>query len=112
MDGKQIETHRQRLLALRTEIEHDSETTADARKPVELDQTMVGRLSRMDALQEQAMQVETERRRHQELQRIEAALERIDEGEFGYCAVCGDDIELRRLEHDPTVPTCIACAKG
>ncbi len=73
---------------------------------------MVGRLSRMDALQEQAMQVETERRRHQELQRIEAALERIDEGEFGYCAVCGDEIELKRLEHDPTVPTCIACAKG
>jgi len=107
-----METYRQRLLALRTEIEHDSETTADARKPVELDQTMVGRLSRMDALQEQAMQVETERRRHQELQRIEAALERIDEGEFGYCAVCGDEIELKRLEHDPTVPTCIACAKG
>ncbi len=112
MDDKQIETYRQHLLALRTEIEHDSETTADARKPVELDQTMVGRLSRMDALQEQAMQVETERRRHQELQRIEAALERIDEGEFGYCAVCGDEIELKRLEHDPTVPTCIACAKG
>jgi DnaK suppressor protein len=112
MDDKQMETYRQRLLALRTEIEHDSETTADARKPVELDQTMVGRLSRMDALQEQAMQVETERRRHQELQRIEAALERIDEGEFGYCAVCGDEIELKRLEHDPTVPTCIACAKG
>jgi len=112
MDDTQLETYRQRLLALRTEIEHDSETTADARKPVELDQTMVGRLSRMDALQEQAMQVETERRRHQELQRIEAALDRIEEGEFGYCAVCGDEIELKRLEHDPTVPTCIACANA
>jgi len=112
MDNKQIKAYRQRLMALRSENERDSETTADARKPVKLDQTTVGRLSRMDALQEQAMQVETERRRHQERQRIEAALERIDEGEYGYCAACGDEIELKRLEHDPTVPTCVSCAKG
>jgi DnaK suppressor protein len=112
MKPTQLKTYRARLKAMRDELHQDSETTADARKPVQLDQTAVGRLSRMDALQVQAMQVETERRRHVEMQRIEAALARIDEEEFGYCAICGEDIEPKRLEHDPTVPACIACARG
>jgi DnaK suppressor protein len=61
-----------RLEARREELHHLAETSAESRKPVELDQTRVGRLSRMDALQDQAMQLETERRRQIELQRIEA----------------------------------------
>jgi DnaK suppressor protein len=103
---------RDRLNTMLVDLDRDSQTTKDERKPVELDQTSVGRLSRMDALQVQAMQLETERRRSQERQRIIAALKRLDEGEFGYCAVCGEDIEPKRLEHDPTVPNCIACARG
>jgi len=103
---------RDRLNAMLSDLEQDSQSTNDGRKPVELDQTSVGRLSRMDALQVQAMQLETERRRNQERQRIIAALRRLDEGDFGYCAVCGEDIEPKRLEHDPTVPSCIACARG
>jgi len=65
----------------------------------------------MDALQEQAMSLETERRRKLELQRIEAALQRIEEGDFGYCLVCGEEIEVKRLDLDPTLPTCVACAR-
>ena len=102
---------KKRLLALRDEVERDSELTEDERKPVTVDQSMVGRLSRMDALQNQAMALEAERRRAVEIQRIDAALARIEDGEFGYCAVCGEDIEAKRLEHDPTVPSCIACAR-
>jgi len=101
---------KKRLLAMREEVEQLSEVTEDARKPVELDQSMVGRLSRMDALQEQAMQLATEERRHSELQRIDAAMQRIVEGEFGECVSCGEVIEPKRLEHDPTMPTCIECA--
>ena len=112
MKTSELNAFKKRLAAMRADNEHDSETTASARQPVELDQTSVGRLSRMDALQVQAMQMETERRRHQELQRIDAALARIEDGEFGYCAVCGEDIEAKRLEHDPTVPACITCARG
>jgi DnaK suppressor protein len=78
---------------------------------VELDQTMVGRLSRMDALQSQAMQLETERRRTVEIQRINAALQRITDSEFGYCVSCGIDIEPKRLDNDPTTPTCFDCAE-
>ncbi len=103
---------RARLNVMRSELERDSETTADARKPVELDQTTVGRLSRMDAMQTQAMQVEAERRRQQERKRIDAALARLEDGEFGFCVVCGGDIEAKRIEHDPTVPNCIDCARG
>ena len=112
MANEKKNAYRKQLLVTREELERDSEATAEARKPVELDQTIVGRLSRMDALQVQAMQVETERRRRLELKRIEAALNRIDNGEFGYCAICGEDIEPKRLMHDPTVPACITCAKN
>lgn len=65
-----------------------SETTAGTRRPVELDQTSVGRLSRMDAMQGQALAVATERRRHEEMQRVEAAIKRIDKGEYGTCIAC------------------------
>ena len=85
--------------------------SADSRKTVELDQTTQGRLSRMDALQVQEMALEQERRRAIEVQRIEAALLRIDSGEFGYCTSCGDDIEPKRLANDPTVPLCLTCAQ-
>lgn len=96
-----------RLETLRT----SSETSADDRKPVELDQQSVGRLSRMDAMQMQAMAQASEQRRKQEVMRIESAIKRIDEGEYGYCVTCGDEISDKRLKADPTIPTCINCAK-
>jgi len=102
---------RKRLNALREETLAISEASEDSRRPVELDQQMVGRLSRMDALQGQAMQLETERRRTILLQRIDAALARVEDGEYGYCVSCGEDIEAKRLEVDPTTPTCVGCAE-
>jgi DnaK suppressor protein len=77
---------------------------------VELDQTRQGRLSRMDALQGQAMAQETERRRQAELKRIEAALARIKSGDFGYCLSCDEEIAAKRLEFDPSVSLCVDCA--
>lgn len=82
------------------------------REDVTLDQTRVGRLSRMDALQMQAMAQATERRRQQEVQRLEAALKRLETEEFGYCKMCGELIARKRLESDPSVSTCIKCASG
>jgi len=110
MKPADTDMYRKRLIELRDEIHHLSEATEEDRKTVELDQTMVGRLSRMDALQNQAMQIETERRRSVELQRIDSALQRIEDGDFGYCVSCGEAIEVKRLEYDPTVPTCVGCA--
>lgn len=79
---------------------------------MELDQTRVGRLSRMDALQGQAMAQETERRRKNELQRIEAALLRVESGDYGYCVTCGEEISAKRLALDPSTPLCIDCASS
>jgi DnaK suppressor protein len=108
----QLSKVKKHLIALGDELTAVSTLSADARKPVQLDQTSVGRLSRMDAMQGQAMQLETERRRAIEQQRIEAALLRIRDGDFGYCTECGEDIALKRLEYDPTVPTCIDCQRA
>ena len=80
-------------------------------KPVLLDQTTVGRLSRMDELQRQAMSIETERRRKDEMCRIDASIARVEQGEYGYCVTCGEMIEKKRIELDPAVPTCVGCAK-
>ncbi|WP_340118906.1 TraR/DksA family transcriptional regulator [Pelagibius sp. 7325] len=103
---------RDRLVARRRELLDLAASSADSRKPVELDQTKVGRLSRMDALQNQAMSLEAQRRRKRELLRIEASLKRLETGDYGYCVACGEQIPLRRLELDPTLPTCIGCAGG
>ena len=102
---------KQRLFQRRKDILELRAVTDESRRPVELDQSRVGRLSRMDALQEQAMSLEIERRRKLEMQRIDAALQRIEEGEFGYCLLCGEEIGVKRLDLDPTLPTCVACAK-
>ncbi|PHS78422.1 MAG: molecular chaperone DnaK [Rhodospirillaceae bacterium] len=99
-----------KLLAERDELIHDTKATQKDRQAVALDQASVGRLSRMDALQIQAMQVETERRREIEFNRVKAALKRIENGEYGYCVACDEKIGTKRLDMNPAVPTCIDCA--
>jgi DnaK suppressor protein len=98
-----LETREAEIIAL-------SDAAADKRKPVELDQQSVGRLSRQDALQQQAMANAQEARRLGELKKIAAAMARIDAGEFGYCAECGEAIAVKRLEIDPTTTRCRDCA--
>ena len=103
---------RKLLLARRSELMREDAANADSRDTVELQQDSVGRLSRMDALQQQAMAQATGRRRDAERARIEAALRRLEEGEWGYCQACGDEIAEKRLAHDPSVSNCIKCASG
>jgi DnaK suppressor protein len=102
---------RTRLEAMRAELTSLAEGARETGSTVELDQTRVGRLSRMDALQGHAMDQATERRRQQSIQRIDAALKRIEDGEFGECVTCGGAIAPARLEADPTVAVCIKCAR-
>ena len=106
-----LKTARKRLTEKRQEFLAIVESSKDSRKPVELDQSRVGRLSRMDALQDQAMALETERRREIEIRRIDAALARVESGDYGYCLTCGEDIEPKRFELDPATPVCIDCAR-
>ena len=101
---------RQKLLDLKAELEQLSRMAEEDRATVELDQQSVGRLSRMDAMQAQAMAQASQQRREQILRRIEAALLRLDDDDFGYCLQCGEPINPKRLEFDPTVELCIDCA--
>ena len=103
---------KRRLESARDEIRHLENITKEDRKPVELDQAQQGRLSRMDAIQVQEMALEQERRREIELQRITSALKRIEDGEFGFCNRCGENIQPGRLEAAPSNPLCLDCAQG
>lgn len=106
-----VEAVRARLLARLDELDEMSRDNRDGRAPVQLDQASVGRLSRMDAMQGQAMALEAERRRVTERRRIEQALKRMDEGDYGWCAKCGELIGAKRLDLDPAIAICIACAR-
>lgn len=110
MAGPDIEQFRLQLLARQAELLTVADTAAAAADTVELDQTRVGRLSRMDALQQQAMSRENQRRRALELKRIGQALGRIRDHEYGYCVECGEEIAENRLGIDPAASLCIRCA--
>ena len=103
---------RERLLKLKAELEAVAESGDESAAIVELDQTKVGRLSRMDALQAQAMAKASAGRREQMLRRIEAALVRVENDEYGICQECGEPINPKRLDFDPTVTLCIDCASS
>jgi DnaK suppressor protein len=102
--------YRPRLLAEQAELSAASDSTRESRKPVTLDQQSVGRLSRMDALQGQAMAKGLEARRASRGRAIAAALERIEQGEFGFCEDCGEFIGQGRLDVDPCATRCVSCA--
>ena len=102
---------KQKLLQLHDELIKVEQSGNEAAQTVVLDQSSVGRLSRMDALQGQAMAKETQQRRALQKQRIESALQRIDNNSFGFCIRCEEEIHAKRLEVDPTTLLCLECAK-
>jgi len=110
MNDAKIEEFRSILAARRDELASAEASTEADRAPVELDQQSVGRLSRMDALQVQAMALEQSRRRSAEIRRIDAALARIESGDYGWCLDCGEEIGEKRLRLDPAAPFCVDCA--
>ena len=103
---------RSRLLQQAQEWQAALQAGGDAADPVELDQTRVGRLSRMDAMQQQALAQAARARAQQGLQRVRAALSRLDAGDYGYCLDCGDEIADARLQVDPAAERCLACAQA
>lgn len=105
-----------RVLAGRLEedlelLESVAESSREAGAVVELDQTRQGRLSRMDAMQQQAVARASEGRRQLQLKRIQGALERLERGDYGNCVRCGEPIAAKRLSADPAATLCIECAQ-
>ncbi len=86
-------------------------STGDSTATVTLDQSRVGRLSRMDALQSQAMQTEILRRTRLQIAELERTLKRLDHEDFGYCEGCFEEIPIARLKLNPAVRMCIRCTE-
>ena len=80
-------------------------------QPLSLDQSRVGRLSRMEAMQQQEMAQAASRLTAMEEQRIRTALDRVKSGDYGYCMNCEEEIVEGRLKVDPSVLICIDCAR-
>ena len=100
---------------IRSELEELSNLsilTESDRAPVQLDQQSVGRLSRIDAMQGQALAQASDLRRRARVNALEAALRRFENDEFGFCVDCGEPIALARLRVDPATTLCIACAQS
>lgn len=109
MEQTQQEYYREKLLGLRAELEDQIAQTAEERAPVTVDGRM-GRVSRGDAMQVQQMAIETNRRREQQLLRIQTALERIKTGTYSLCGRCQQPIASARLDAMPDVVMCVNCA--
>ena len=106
----QIDVFRQRLLEQKQKLLAAVLSASEAADVVELDQTRQGRLSRMDALQAQAMSKAIQERRQLQIKQIGEALRRIEGHEYGYCRACDEEITCQRLEFNPAVIFCIKCA--
>ena len=96
------------LKALRDSLDATLHHTDDAAQAVDLD-TPQGRLSRMDAMQQQAMASEQRRRAELRLKQVRGALKRFDDDEYGYCRTCEEPIAYKRLAATPETPFCVPC---
>lgn len=105
---EQVDAARARLEELRAELEQLLDLSESGSKPVSLEEP-IGRLSRMDAMQQQEL-VKANRRQHEvRLQQVVAALRRIEDGSFGECRRCEEPIASSRLEARPEAPFCLDC---
>ena len=100
---------KQIINATLADLARQSKDSEHARETVTLDQQAVGRLSRMDALQQQAMAKATEARRKSQKTMLDDALMRLEGDDFGYCDDCGEHIPMLRLRINPCVRKCIQC---
>lgn len=108
IDDGRLATLRQRLESLILELAAQTAGTRESTNPVDLDEP-IGRISRMDAIQEQSMAQANRSAALRRLALARAALERLDAGEYGECAGCGEDIALARLEAAPESALCVVC---
>jgi DnaK suppressor protein len=109
LNPEQLILMRERLCTLQADLMRRLDDNKAAVAPVELDQTTVGRLSRVDAMQQQAMAQASEHLAARQLARVRSALLRVDHGTYGVCTECGEPQGIRRLLADPCAMLCQEC---
>jgi len=109
LNARNLEQLKRLLLELHAELGEQLSNSVEASKIVPLDQTSVGRISRMDAMQQQNMAVSTRHKTKTRYQRVQAALQAMAADDYGYCGSCDETIPLRRLLAQPEATLCIQC---
>ncbi|MEM6916384.1 MAG: TraR/DksA C4-type zinc finger protein [Verrucomicrobiota bacterium] len=97
------------ILAELDRLHTESKSSEEEREAISPD-VSIGRLSRLDSMQMQEVAKEANRRREERIARLEVALDQLDEGTYGRCEACGDDIEFERLKVTPEAMRCSGCA--
>lgn len=105
------------LQALRDELQRtlcriERSIKANGNGRPELDQSAVGRLSRIEALQNQRVTQGLHDRERVQLEQVMSALQRLDEGTYGLCTDCQTAIRFERLLVFPEARTCTGCTGG
>jgi len=108
LTAEQEQELRTDLLRLQVELRQLLDDSQESSKAVELDQP-IGRLSRMDALQQQAMAKANRAGNEQRLKLIKAALIAIKQERYGECRRCEEPIGYPRLKARPESPFCLEC---
>lgn len=98
------------LAAILAKLERSMRVTEAAMEPVQLDQSAVGRLSRIDSLQNQGLTRNLQAREQARLGQVAGAMQRLEEGTYGCCTECGTEVPFERLQVFPETPTCAGCA--
>ena len=94
------------IAALKAEIPRLEELV----KPVAPD-SAVGRISRMDTIVNQSVAEAQLSKARVRLVRLEDAVKRVDDEDFGLCADCGEPIPMARLKAMPETILCVNCAE-
>lgn len=105
----QVSELRQELERQLERLQKSMQVTDEALKTVQLDQTAVGRLSRMDSLQNQSLSKGLREREVVQLSQIRDALARLEAGSYGLCTLCTGEIPFERLFVFPEAPECAGC---
>ena len=108
-ESEGFEKYRKQLEESLVEIEQYLEKTEESAEAVSPDKSL-GRLSRMEAMQDQQLMLEARRRKKMQKVAVQSALQRIDNGQFGTCIFCGQPIAPERLEFTPEATTCVKCS--
>jgi DnaK suppressor protein len=106
---EQLGQIRDDLLRALSKLERSMKNTEISARPVELDQSCIGRLSRIDALQNQGLTKNLKDREQAQLAQLMDALRRIEEGSYGICSACSEPIGVDRLLIFPETRSCAPC---
>jgi DnaK suppressor protein len=90
------------------DLEIQLERLVSSSSPVSIDLS-IGRLSRIDALQQQQIAGAARRNAEAEKRALRAALRRVQAGTYGECVACGGHIGRNRLAARPATPFCRQC---